>query len=155
MLTGGCFQNALLTERVLAALTPEFSVYRHGEVPPGDGGLALGQAVRRRARSRAGSRRRSLMCLGVPGRVLEVDGLTATVDFWGVRRQVRLDVVDEPVAPGDYILNHVGFAIRRIPAEEIGETLASTRPCSPRRAGRPDGRRRARRDERHGAGGPR
>jgi hydrogenase expression/formation protein HypC len=64
------------------------------------------------------------MCLGVPGRVLGVDGLTATVDFWGIRRQVRLDVVDEPVAPGDYILNHVGFAIRRIPAEEIGETLA-------------------------------
>jgi hydrogenase expression/formation protein HypC len=64
------------------------------------------------------------MCLGVPGRVLAVDGPTATVDFWGVRRQVRLDVVDQPVAPGDYILNHVGFAIRRIPAEDIGETLA-------------------------------
>ena len=45
VLTGGCFQNALLTERVLAALGPEFSVYRHGEVPPGDGGLALGQAL--------------------------------------------------------------------------------------------------------------
>ncbi len=64
------------------------------------------------------------MCLGVPGRVLSVEGLTATVDFWGIRRQVRLDVVDQAVAPGDYILNHVGFAIRRIPAEEIGETLA-------------------------------
>jgi hydrogenase expression/formation protein HypC len=64
------------------------------------------------------------MCLGVPGRVVEVAGLDATVDFWGVRRHVRLDVVDQPVAPGDYILNHVGFAIRRIPAEEIGETLA-------------------------------
>jgi hydrogenase expression/formation protein HypC len=64
------------------------------------------------------------MCLGVPGRVVEVEGLNATVDFWGVRRQVRLDVVDQAVAPGDYILNHVGFAIRRIPAEEIGETLA-------------------------------
>jgi hydrogenase expression/formation protein HypC len=64
------------------------------------------------------------MCLGVPGRVVEVDGLTATVDFWGIRRPVRLDVVDSAVEPGDYILNHVGFAIRRIPAEEIGETLA-------------------------------
>jgi hydrogenase expression/formation protein HypC len=64
------------------------------------------------------------MCLGVPGKVLETDGLVATVDFFGVRRQVRLDVVDAPVAPGDYVLNHVGFAIRRIPAEEIGETLA-------------------------------
>jgi hydrogenase expression/formation protein HypC len=64
------------------------------------------------------------MCLGVPGRVVEVDGLTATVDFWGVRRSVRLDIVDQAVAPGDYILNHVGFAIRRIPSEELGETLA-------------------------------
>jgi hydrogenase expression/formation protein HypC len=64
------------------------------------------------------------MCLGVPGRVIEVQGNVATVDFWGVRRQVLLDVVDEPVAPGDYILNHVGFAIRRIPESDIAETLA-------------------------------
>jgi hydrogenase expression/formation protein HypC len=64
------------------------------------------------------------MCLGVPGRIVEMDGLVASVDFWGVRREVRLDVVDEPVAPGDYVLNHVGYAIRRIPDEEIAETLA-------------------------------
>jgi hydrogenase expression/formation protein HypC len=63
------------------------------------------------------------MCLGVPGQVLEVEGLVATVDFWGVRKQVRLDVVDAPVAPGDYVLNHVGFAIRRMPAEEGAATL--------------------------------
>jgi hydrogenase expression/formation protein HypC len=48
----------------------------------------------------------------------------ATVDFWGVRKEIRLEVVDEPVAPGDYILNHVGYAIRRIPAGEIEATLA-------------------------------
>jgi len=64
------------------------------------------------------------MCLGVPGRIISVDGDIATVDFWGVRREVRLDIVDEPVQPGDYILNHVGYAIRRIPATEIGATLA-------------------------------
>lgn len=64
------------------------------------------------------------MCLGVPGRVIEVRGQTAIVDFFGVRRETRLDVVDEPVAPGDYILNHVGFAIRKIPSHEIQDTLA-------------------------------
>lgn len=64
------------------------------------------------------------MCLGVPGKVVAVEGLTATVDFWGVRKQIRLEVVDEPVAPGDYILNHVGYAIRRIPESEVGATLA-------------------------------
>ncbi|MGZ6143626.1 MAG: HypC/HybG/HupF family hydrogenase formation chaperone [Myxococcales bacterium] len=63
------------------------------------------------------------MCLGVPGKVLSVDGMNATVDFFGVRKQVRLDIVDVPVAPGDYVLNHVGFAIHRIPEDEIGETL--------------------------------
>jgi len=64
------------------------------------------------------------MCLGVPGRVVEVRGTIALVDFWGVRRETRLDVVDQPVLPGDYILNHVGFAIRKIPETEIQETLA-------------------------------
>jgi hydrogenase expression/formation protein HypC len=64
------------------------------------------------------------MCLGVPGKVLEVNGLIAMVDFWGVRKEIRLEVVDEPVQPGDYILNHVGYAIRRIPAGEIDATLA-------------------------------
>jgi hydrogenase expression/formation protein HypC len=63
------------------------------------------------------------MCLGVPGKVVSVDGLVATVDFWGVQKQVHLHIVDEPVQPGDYILNHVGYAIRKIPADEIAETL--------------------------------
>jgi len=66
------------------------------------------------------------MCLGVPGKILSINnhGDIATVDFWGMRRQVRLDIVDEPVKVGDYILNHVGFAIRRIADESIEETLA-------------------------------
>lgn len=63
------------------------------------------------------------MCLGVPGRVVSVEGKRASVDFWGVRKEVRLDVVDAPVKPGDYVLNHVGFAIRRIPEQEIAATL--------------------------------
>jgi hydrogenase expression/formation protein HypC len=64
------------------------------------------------------------MCLGVPGKVVEVHGLVAMVDFWGVRKQIRLEVVDEPVQPGDYILNHVGYAIRRIPPGDVDSTLA-------------------------------
>jgi hydrogenase expression/formation protein HypC len=63
------------------------------------------------------------MCLGVPGVVVELDDLSAVVDFWGVKRRVRLDLVDEPVAVGDYVLNHVGFAIRRIPPGDVATTL--------------------------------
>ena len=44
VLSGGCFQNALLAELTLERLTDRgFTVYRHGNVPPNDGGLAVGQ----------------------------------------------------------------------------------------------------------------
>jgi hydrogenase maturation protein HypF len=43
--TGGCFQNARLAEGVLRRLQGDFDVRLHGEVPPGDGGIALGQAL--------------------------------------------------------------------------------------------------------------
>jgi hydrogenase maturation protein HypF len=45
VLTGGCFQNARLAEGLTRALSSQLQVYLHGEVPPGDGGLSLGQAV--------------------------------------------------------------------------------------------------------------
>jgi hydrogenase maturation protein HypF len=46
VLSGGCFQNALLTDRVRSRLLESgFGVYTHRRVPPGDGGIALGQVA--------------------------------------------------------------------------------------------------------------
>jgi hydrogenase expression/formation protein HypC len=65
------------------------------------------------------------MCLGVPGEVVELrTGGEALVDFWGARKAVRLDNIGEPVAAGDYVIEHAGFAVRRIPPADVAGTLA-------------------------------
>lgn len=64
------------------------------------------------------------MSLGMPGQILEINDNVAVVDFWGTRKCVRLDLLEETAAPGDYIIEHEGFAIRRIPIEEVAETVA-------------------------------
>jgi hydrogenase maturation protein HypF len=45
VLTGGCFQNPRLAGGVAQALARTCAVHLHRDVPPGDGGLALGQAI--------------------------------------------------------------------------------------------------------------
>ncbi len=66
------------------------------------------------------------MCLGVPGRVVEIweaDGTRmATVDFGGVRKEVCLAYVPDVVV-GDYTLVHVGFALTRLDEASALETL--------------------------------
>jgi hydrogenase expression/formation protein HypC len=64
------------------------------------------------------------MCLGVPGQIIEVNGKTALVDFWGLKKRVALDVLAGHVVPGDYILNHSGYAVRKIEPELVQDTLA-------------------------------
>jgi len=63
------------------------------------------------------------MCLGIPGEIIEVDGQIARAEFWNVEKAVRLDIVGDDVSEGDYVLNHAGFAIRKIPEDEVAETM--------------------------------
>lgn len=64
------------------------------------------------------------MCLAVPSRVLAIDGLTATVDTGGERRNVSLMLLDDEVFLGDYLLIQAGgFAFERLAAERAEETL--------------------------------
>jgi hydrogenase expression/formation protein HypC len=63
------------------------------------------------------------MCLAVPLKVVAVEGNEATVDLGGVRSRARLDLLEEEVKPGDYVLVHTGFAIRRLDPRDAQETL--------------------------------
>jgi len=66
------------------------------------------------------------MCLGIPGKVVEVrdDGplRMAKVDFGGVRKEACLAYLPEVVL-GDYVIVHVGFAISQLDEEEALRTL--------------------------------
>lgn len=55
------------------------------------------------------------MCLAIPSKVLKVDeNNMAEVDTLGVKRTVSLDLIQEEVKPGDYVLIHVGYAMSKI-----------------------------------------
>jgi hydrogenase expression/formation protein HypC len=55
------------------------------------------------------------MCLGIPMQVQTIDGYIAHCEAKGVRRDVNLFLLqDTTLAPGDYVLVHVGYAIQKI-----------------------------------------
>jgi hydrogenase expression/formation protein HypC len=67
------------------------------------------------------------MCLGIPGQVVDIIDDTnsiARVDVSGVKRSVNVALVrSEGIAPGDWVLIHVGFAMSKIDEDEARETM--------------------------------
>ena len=67
------------------------------------------------------------MCLGIPGQVielLEVHEHLARIDVSGVGRVVNIGLLeDEHLAPGDWVLIHVGFAMSKIDEDEARRAL--------------------------------
>lgn len=59
------------------------------------------------------------MCLGIPMEVIAFDGFQARCSAKGVEREVSLFLLqDEPVAIGDFVLVHVGYAIQKMTPQE-------------------------------------
>ena len=67
------------------------------------------------------------MCLGIPGQIVEIvddANSIAKVDVSGVKRNVSVALVrPEGIAPGDWVLIHVGFAMSKIDEQEAYETM--------------------------------
>jgi hydrogenase expression/formation protein HypC len=65
------------------------------------------------------------MCIAFPGKILTIDEDNfAVIDISGTKQEVCLDIVDEPVSVGDYVICHAGYAIHRIDEESARESLA-------------------------------
>jgi hydrogenase expression/formation protein HypC len=67
------------------------------------------------------------MCLGIPGEVIEIlpdQPDLARVDVSGVRRVINIGLLsDDVIAPGDWVLIHVGFALSKIDEAEAAAAL--------------------------------
>ncbi|MBN2654774.1 MAG: HypC/HybG/HupF family hydrogenase formation chaperone [Nitrospirae bacterium] len=64
------------------------------------------------------------MCLAVPSKIVKIDGLNATVDVYGARKEINLILMPEQPEVGEYVLVHAGFAIQKIDEQAAKETLA-------------------------------
>ena len=64
------------------------------------------------------------MCLSIPSKVVSIDeDNVATVETLGVSRRVSLDLIAEPVAVGEYVLIHVGYAMEKIDTKFALESI--------------------------------
>ncbi|MFP3983216.1 MAG: HypC/HybG/HupF family hydrogenase formation chaperone [Desulfurivibrionaceae bacterium] len=71
------------------------------------------------------------MCLAVPMQVIETEGeegdftipAKAVVEGGGIRKEVRLDIIDRWPQEGEYVIVHAGFAIHALTSEEAQESL--------------------------------
>ncbi|MBN2225681.1 MAG: HypC/HybG/HupF family hydrogenase formation chaperone [Deltaproteobacteria bacterium] len=67
------------------------------------------------------------MCIAFPGKIVSIDDNRAVIDIEGTRRDAFLDLIDEEVTIGDYVICHAGFAIHKVDEELAREKLALLR----------------------------
>ena len=62
------------------------------------------------------------MCLAIPLKLVEINGKIAVGEAMGMRREIRVDFIEEPKI-GDYVIVHAGFAIERLPEQQALDDL--------------------------------
>ncbi|MBD3790697.1 MAG: HypC/HybG/HupF family hydrogenase formation chaperone [Campylobacterales bacterium] len=65
------------------------------------------------------------MCLSIPSQITKIDRSrnVVTVDTMGVAREASLDLIDQQVDVGDYVLIHIGFAMNKIDEADALQSL--------------------------------
>ena len=62
------------------------------------------------------------MCLAIPGKIIEINGVKAMVDFDGVKQNVIVALVQNPEV-GKYVIVHAGYAIEMMNEKEAFESI--------------------------------
>lgn len=65
------------------------------------------------------------MCLSIPSQVVSINKKekTCIVDTMGTQREVSLDILQDEIEVGDYVLIHIGYAMNKISKEHALESL--------------------------------
>ncbi len=66
------------------------------------------------------------MCLAIPLKLTNIEGVDAVGERDGIRRKIRVDFIKEPKV-GDYVIVHAGFAIERLKKEQAEADIAAAR----------------------------
>jgi hydrogenase expression/formation protein HypC len=53
------------------------------------------------------------MCLAVPGKIKELKGTRAIIDYDGITREADISLIEEPKVD-EWVIVHVGFAIQKV-----------------------------------------
>ncbi|NOR84938.1 HypC/HybG/HupF family hydrogenase formation chaperone [archaeon] len=56
------------------------------------------------------------MCLAIPGKIIKIDGDTATIDYDGITKTAKITLITPKI--GDHVLVHAGFAIEILKNKE-------------------------------------
>ncbi len=63
------------------------------------------------------------MCVAVPSKIVTINGMMATIDVGGAKKDVSLMLLPEEAEVGEYVLVHAGFAIQKLDPDAGLETL--------------------------------
>jgi len=78
------------------------------------------------------------MCLGVPAKVISIEGDLARVSIGEIEYQANIGLLED-VVPGDFIILHAGFGIEKVDPEEAAETVRLIQEIEQSSQGESDG----------------
>jgi hydrogenase expression/formation protein HypC len=63
------------------------------------------------------------MCIAFPGKIISIKENDAIIEIGGTRREVYLDILDDEVGLGDYVICHAGYAIHKVDEADARDKL--------------------------------